>query len=69
MSVGIEISHLEGVNTIIIKGKDRAFITTKDSVIFDKDMFTQVVIAMILKGMIDYKILEGVLEDIHTNRR
>lgn len=62
----VQITYLEGVNSIVIKGSDKAFITTKDSVIFNRDMLTHIVIAMINKGYIDYKVLEGVLEQIHT---
>jgi len=64
--VGVEITFLSGVNSIIIKGKDKAFITTKDSVIFDKSMLTYIIVAMLKEGYINHKIIEGVLEEIHT---
>lgn len=62
----VEITLLSGVNSIVIKGKGRAFLTTKDAVIIDRDMFTQIIAIMLQKGYIDHRIIEGVLEDIHT---
>lgn len=64
--VGVEITYLEGVNSIVIKGRNKAFITTKDAVIFDKDMLTQMIVMMLLKGYLDHKIFEGILEEIST---
>lgn len=63
----IQVTHLEGVNSIIIKGKNRAFITTKDAVIFDRDMLTHIIVAMILNSQIDHRIIEGALEELHTD--
>ncbi len=62
----VEITYLEGVNSIVIKGKEKAFLTTKDSVIFDRDMFTQMIIIMLSRGYLDYKIFDGILEEINT---
>ena len=62
----IQLTFLEGVNSIVIKGKDKAFMTTKDSVIFNRDMFEQIIVALVKNGHIDYKVLEGILEEIHT---
>jgi hypothetical protein len=62
----IQLTFLEGVNSIVIKGKDKAFITTKDSVIFNKEMFEQIIVALVKNEYIDYKVLEGILEEIHT---
>jgi hypothetical protein len=64
--MGVEITFLDGVNSIVIKGKDKAFLTTKDSVIFDRDMLTQMIIVMLAKGYLDHKIFEGILEEINT---
>ncbi len=62
----VEITYLEGVNSIVIKGKEKAFLTTKDSVIFDRDMFTQMIIIMLSRGYLDHKIFDGILEEINT---
>ncbi len=62
----IEITFLNGVNSIIIRGKGKAFITTKDAVIFDRDMLTQIIVAMLQRGYLDYKVFEGILEELHT---
>lgn len=62
----VDITYLEGVNSIIIKGKEKAFLTTKDSVIFDRDMLTQMIVIMLAKGYLDYKVFEGILEEINT---
>ena len=62
----VEITLLNGVNSIVIRGKGRAFLTTKDAVIIDRDMLTQIIVIMLQKGYIDHHIIEGVLEDIHT---
>ncbi len=62
----VEITLLSGANSIVIKGKGKAFLTTKDAVIIDRDMLTQIIVIMLQKGYIDYHIIEGVLEDIHT---
>jgi hypothetical protein len=64
--IGVDITYLPRVNCLIIKRHGKAFITTKDAVIFDRDMFIQMLHAMIRNGQIDYKILEGILEDFHT---
>jgi len=62
----ISVTFLPVVNSIIIKGKDKAFLTTKDAVIFDRDIFIQILFAMLKEGYISPKIIEGVLEDINT---
>ncbi len=64
--IGIEITFLPGVDSIVIKGKGKAFLTTKDAVIINRNMLTQIVVIMLQKGYIDHKIIEGVLEDVHT---
>lgn len=64
--IGIEITFLPGVDSIVIKGKGKAFLTTKDAVIINRSMLTQIVVTMLQKGYIDHKIIEGVLEDVHT---
>ena len=64
--IGIEITFLPGVDSIVIKGKGKAFLTTKDAVIINRNMLTQIVVTMLQKGYIDHKIIEGVLEDVHT---
>ncbi len=66
MMMGVEITFLNGVNSIVIRGKGRAFLTTKDAMIIDRDMLTQIIVIMLQKGYIDYHVIEGVLEDIHT---
>ncbi len=63
---GVEITYLVGANSIIIKGKERAFITTKDSVIFNRDMLTQMILVMLAKGYLDHRVFEGILEEINT---
>lgn len=62
----VEITLLNGVNSIVIKGKGKAFLTTKDAVVFNRDMLTQIIVTMLQKEYIDHHIIEGVLEDIHT---
>jgi hypothetical protein len=62
----VEITLLNGANSIIIKSKGRAFLTTKDAVIFNRDMLTQIIVTLLQKDYIDHRIIEGVLEDIHT---
>jgi hypothetical protein len=64
--IGVEITFLPGVDSIVIKGKDKAFLTTKDAVIINRSMLTQLIVVMLQKGYIDHKVIEGVLEDIHT---
>ncbi len=64
--MGVEITFLDGVNSIVIKGKEKAFLTTKDSVIFDRDMLTQMIIIMLVRGYLDHRVFEGILEDINT---
>ena len=63
---GVEITYLEGVNSIVIKGKDKAFMTTKDAVIFDRDMLTQMIVMMLVKGYLDHNIFDSILEEINT---
>jgi hypothetical protein len=62
----ISITYLPLVNTLLIKGRDKAFLTTKDAVLFDRDIFIQLILAMVKEGYIDYQILEGLLEEFHT---
>jgi len=62
----VEITLLSGVNSIVIRGKGKAFLTTKDAIIIDRDMLTQIIVIMLQKGYIDHRVIEGVLEDIHT---
>lgn len=64
--MGVEITFLNGANSIVIRGKGKAFLTTKDAMIIDRDMLTQIIVIMLQKGYIDHHVIEGVLEDIHT---
>lgn len=64
--LGIDITYLPRVNCFIIRKHGKAFLTTKDAVIFDREMFIQMLHAMVKNGQIDYKILEGILEDYNT---
>lgn len=64
--IGVEITFLPGVDSIVIRRKGRAFLTTKDAIIINRNMLTQLFVTMLQKGHIDHKVIEGVLEDIHT---
>jgi hypothetical protein len=64
--IEVAITYLPRVNCLIIRKQGKAFITTKDAVIFDRDMFIQMIHAMVKNEQIDYKVLEGILEDFHT---
>ena len=64
--ISVEITFLPGVDSIVIKGKGKAFLTTKDAVIINRNMLTQLIVIMLQKEYIDHKVIEGVLEDIHT---
>ena len=54
----ISITHLPTVDVLIIKGKNKAFRTTKDAVIFDRRVFMMLVTEMIKEGY-----LEGLLSE------
>lgn len=65
-SMVVSIQELPAVGVIIIKGSTDAIMTTKDSVIITKEMLTQIILTLLKKNMIDYRPIEGLLEEIHT---
>ena len=58
---------LPGVNAIVIrKGTDsRLFLTTPDSFIIKREVLIQLVRVLVMNGLIEHEILEGILEEVH----
>lgn len=65
-SMEVTITELPAVDVIAIKGKNDAFKTTRDSVIITKGVLTQIIVALLKKNMLDYRPIEGILEEINT---
>jgi hypothetical protein len=64
----ISITLLPGTDTLVIrKGEDsRVFILTNDSIIISKDTLVVLLKYMMKNNLINPKILEGLLEEVHT---
>jgi hypothetical protein len=62
------IYKLPEVRALVIK-KDtdsRLFITTPDSIIISSDVYIFILRSLVAKGLLDYHILEGILEELNS---
>jgi hypothetical protein len=66
----LQISKIPKLNTIVIQqeGTD-FFIPTKNGIIISVRQLANLLLIMMRLGYLNPKVLEGVLEDIHTNER
>jgi len=64
----ISITALPGTDTLVIRknSDSRVFILTDDSIIIGKDTLVVLLKYMMINNMINYKIIEGLLEEVHT---
>ena len=64
----LTISFLPGHNIIVLrKPTDKqSFISTDDSFIIGRDTFIVILNFLVSEGIINYKVLEGILEEYHT---
>jgi hypothetical protein len=64
----ISVTLLAGTDTVVIrKGENsRAFILTNDSIIINKDTLVVLLKYMMINNLINHKVLEGLLEELHT---
>lgn len=64
----LTILPLAGTNTLVIRKQDNStiFLTTPDSVIINIDTFIILINAMIKKEILNKKLIEGMLEEAHT---
>lgn len=69
MKTKLEISKLRGVNVIVIKRTqgNEFFITTPDSIIMGVSEYATLLNHLVKADMISYKILEGILEEYHSD--
>ena len=64
----ISVTVLPGTNTLVIRKDEdsRVFILTNDSIIISKDTLVVLLKYMLMNNLINHKIFEGLLEEIHT---
>lgn len=64
----ISITALSGTDTLIIRknADSRVFILTDDSIIISKDTLVVLLKYMMINNLINPKVLEGLLEEVHT---
>lgn len=62
------VTVLPNADTIVIKksSDSRVFILTDDSIIIGKDTLIMILRYLLLNNIINHKIIEGLLEEIHT---
>lgn len=64
----ISITVLPGTDTLVIRknATSRVFILTDDSIIISRDTLVVLLKYMVMNDLINHKILEGLLEELHT---
>lgn len=64
----ISVTVLPGTSTLVIRKDEdsRVFILTNDSIIISKDTLVVLLKYMLMNNLINHKIFEGLLEEIHT---
>jgi len=64
----ISVTLLPGTDTLVIRKDEnsRVFILTNDSIIISKDTLVVLLKYMMQNDLINHKILEGLLEELHT---
>ena len=69
MQTRLEISKLKGVNVIVIKRTqgNEFFMTTPDSIIIGMSEFAMLLNYLVKSDIVSYKILEGILEEYHSD--
>jgi hypothetical protein len=62
------VYRLPGVGAFVIrKSRDsKLFLTTPDAVIISPDVFINILRALVKKDLLDFRILEGILEEINS---
>lgn len=69
MKTRLEISKLKGVNVLVIKRTqgNEFFMTTPDSIIIGVSEYASLLNHLVKADMVSYKILEGILEEYHSD--
>jgi hypothetical protein len=64
----LSVLSLMGSDTYVIRKSktSRFFITTPDTIIIGKDGLVFLMNFLVKNGFIHYKVLEGILEEVHT---
>lgn len=66
----VTVSNIPQLGVLVIKqtdGKD-FFISTNDSIIISVASLSFIISFLVKNGFMSYKVLEGILEDYHTDR-
>jgi hypothetical protein len=66
----VTVTVLPALNTLVIKqveGKD-FFISTNDSIIISVQNLAFILSFLVNNGFVSHKVLEGILEDYHTDK-
>jgi hypothetical protein len=64
----VSINLLNGTDTLVIKKHpdSRVFISTNDSIILGRGTLIQLLYSLVKNGIISEKVLQGIIEEIHT---
>lgn len=64
----ISVTLLPGTETLVIRKDEgsRVFILTNDSIIISKDTLVVLLKYMMQNNLINHKVFEGLLEELHT---
>jgi hypothetical protein len=64
----ISVTILPGTDTLVIRkdSSSRVFILTDDSIIISRDTLVVLLKYMLTNEIINHKIMEGLLEELHT---
>ncbi len=65
----IEIQHLPGVNTLIIKKKaeDRFFSSNNTTLVINLQALSYLISVLVKRNILSPKVLEGILEEYYSN--
>jgi len=66
----IEIKYLSGVNTLVINKEksDRFFVSTETGIVISVPALATLLKFLVMNNFISHKVLEGILEEYHSNR-
>jgi hypothetical protein len=70
MTSRLTVMRIPHINTVVIKqidGRD-FFLTSKDSIVIGVDSLSFIIKFLVDSGAISPKLLEGILEDVHTDK-
>ncbi len=69
--MGLKIINLKALNSISIQKEpnDRCFISSVNGIVISIPMLSFILLSLLKNGFLDEQVLEGILEEYHTQRK